>query len=86
MEVREATVKNRLGLHARPSALLVQASAKFASEITLEKEGLEVNGKSIMGVMMLAAEVGALIKVRVEGTDEAAAADKVAQVIESIFD
>ena len=51
-----ATVRNKLGIHARPAAYLVKASTKFEAEITFEKEGLEVNGKSIMGVMMLAAE------------------------------
>ena len=66
---RRATVKNKLGIHARPAALLVQAAAKFTSEITLEKDGLAINGKSIMGVMMLAAEVGSVITVRVEGED-----------------
>ena len=86
MEERLATVKSRLGIHARPSALLVQAAAKFASEITLAKDGLEINGKSIMGVMMLAAETGAKILVRAEGKDEADAARKMAEMIESKFD
>ncbi len=86
MEERQATVKSKLGLHARPSALLVQATTKLESEITLTKDGLEVNGKSIMGVMMLAAEVGARILVRAEGADEAEAADKVVKMIESAFD
>jgi phosphocarrier protein len=81
-----ATVKNRLGIHARPSALLVQAAAKFTCDITFEKEGLAINGKSIMGVMMLAAEVGAVITVRTDGQDEAVALDKMAEMIESIFD
>ena len=86
MVERQATVKNRLGIHARPSALLVQAAAKFASEITLIKDGLEVNGKSIMGVMMLAAETGAVILVRTEGDDEEEAAAKMAGAIETKFD
>lgn len=86
MQEREAVVKNKLGIHARPSALLVQAAAKFASEITLVKDGLEVNGKSIMGVMMLAAEVGAKITVRTQGEDEDEAAEKMAAMIESKFD
>ena len=86
MEERQATVKNRLGLHARPSALLVQATTKLVSEITLIKDGLEVNGKSIMGVMMLAAEVGSRIVVRAEGADEVEAAEKVMKMIESAFD
>ena len=86
MEERQATVKNKLGIHARPSALLVQATAKFASEIILIKDGLEVNGKSIMGVMMLAAETGSTILVRAEGEDEAEAVAKIVQMIEYKFD
>ena len=80
------TVKSKLGIHARPSALLVQAAAKFASEITFVKEGLEVNGKSIMGVMMLAAEYGAQITVRAVGDDEVEAVQKMVETIESKFD
>ena len=86
MEERKATVKNSLGIHARPSALIVQAAAKFVSEITLIKQGLEINGKSIMGVMMLAAETGAVIQVRTEGEDEAQAAEKMVEMIENKFD
>lgn len=83
---KEATVKNRLGIHARPSALLVQAAAKFSSDITFEKDGLSINGKSIMGVMMLAAEEGAVILVRADGDDEAVALEKMVEMVESIFD
>lgn len=86
MPEKQATVKNQLGIHARPSALLVQAAAKFISEITLEKEGLTINGKSIMGVMMLAAEVGAVINVRVEGEDAVDALNKMVEMIETEFD
>lgn len=86
MVERQATVKNKLGIHARPSALIVQAAAKFASEITFLKDGLEVNGKSIMGVMMLAAETGASIVVRTEGEDEEGAAAKMLEMIEHHFD
>ena len=86
MPEKQATVKNQLGIHARPSALLVQAAAKFISEITLEKEGLTINGKSIMGVMMLAAEVGAVINVRVEGEDAVDALGKMVEMIETEFD
>ncbi len=86
MSEREATVKNRLGIHARPSALLVQAAAKYVSEITLIKEGLEVNGKSIMGVMMLAAETDAKIRVRAAGPDEEEALDEIVRMIEGNFD
>ena len=86
MSEREATVKNRLGIHARPSALLVQAAAKYVSEITLIKEGLEVNGKSIMGVMMLAAETDSKIRVRAAGPDEEEALDEIVRMIEGNFD
>jgi phosphotransferase system HPr (HPr) family protein len=83
---QRATVKNKLGIHARPAALLVQAAAVFTSEITLEKDGLAINGKSIMGVMMLAAEVGSVITVRVEGEDARDALDRIVEMIESKFD
>ncbi len=81
-----AIVKNSLGIHARPAALIVQASSRFRSEILLSKDGMEVNGKSIMGVMMLAAETGAEIVVRAEGEDEEKAARELVRVIESKFD
>ncbi len=86
MVERNAAVKNRLGIHARPAALLVKAAATFKCEILLVKDGLEINGKSIMGVMMLAAEQGSTILVRTEGEDEEAAADKVVGVIEGVFE
>jgi len=86
MVERNAAVKNRLGIHARPAALLVKAAATFKCEILLVKDGLEINGKSIMGVMMLAAEQGSTILVRTEGEDEEAAADKVVDVIEGVFE
>ena len=81
-----ATVKNKLGIHARPAAYLVKASSKFEAEITFEKDGLEVNGKSIMGVMMLAAETGAEIIVRANGSDEVDAAGELACMIGSELD
>ena len=83
---QRATIKNKLGIHARPAALLVQAAAKFTSEITLKKDGLAINGKSIMGVMMLAAEEGSVITVRVEGEDARDALDHIVEMIESKFD
>jgi len=86
MVEQQATVQNKLGIHARPSALLVQEAAKFNADITLCKDGLEINGKSIMGVMMLAAEVGSQILVRTAGTDEADALEKMVEMIGSIFD
>ena len=81
-----ATVKNRLGIHARPAAYLVQAASQFQAEITFIKDGLEVNGKSIMGVMMLAAEVGAEITVRADGPDDQTAAKKLIEMISGDFD
>ena len=67
MEVQTFTIRNRLGLHARAAALLVKTANRFISEITLEKDGLEVNGKSIMGILMLAASKGSRITLKVEG-------------------
>lgn len=86
MPEQRASVKNDLGIHARPAALLVQAAAKFTSEITLEKDGLAINGKSIMGVMMLAAEQGAQVAVRAEGEDEGAAVEAMVSLLESTFE
>lgn len=64
------TVKNKLGLHARPAALFVQTTNRFASVVKVRKGDQEVDGKSIMGLMMLAAEEGAKVKVIVDGQDE----------------
>ncbi len=64
-------IRNQLGLHARACALFVKTAARFRSEVWVARDDLEVNGKSIMGVMMLAAEEGATIRVRAEGPDEA---------------
>jgi phosphocarrier protein HPr len=82
---RNVEVINKLGLHARPSALLVQKASKFKSEITLEKEGQKVNGKSIMGVMMLAAEKGSILIIRAEGEDENEAVAALVEVVLSKF-
>ena len=69
----QMVIRNQLGLHARACALFVKTAARFKSHVFVSRDDLEVNGKSIMGVMMLAAEEGAVIKVRAEGEDEAAA-------------
>jgi phosphocarrier protein HPr len=82
---RTVTIQNKNGLHARPAAEIVKTAAKFKSEITLIREDLEVNGKSIMGVMMLAAEYGSQLVVRCDGADEQAALDAIAALIESKF-
>ena len=81
----EVRIVNKLGLHARPAAMLVQKASQFESEIRLKRENLEVNAKSIMGVMMLAAEMGSMITVIAEGPDEVKAAKAMVQVIQSRF-
>jgi len=85
MKEAELLIKNQLGLHARACALFVKAAAKFHSHITVSRDDLEVNGKSIMGVMMLAAEEGSTIKVRAEGDDEAAALAALAELVAGKF-
>lgn len=82
---KSAKIVNRLGLHARPSAMLVTAASKYESQVFLTKDGLRVNAKSIMGVMMLAAEQGAEVIVEVDGVDEETALEEILKVIESGF-
>ena len=86
-ETAEATVlvANRLGLHARPAAEFVKLSSRFDSEITLEKEGLTVNGKSILGVMMLAAEFGSRLRIRARGEDAARAVEELSGLVSAGF-
>jgi phosphocarrier protein HPr len=78
---KEFTVKNRLGLHARPAALFVQATNKFQSSVKVRKGDQEVDGKSIMGLMMLAAEEGSSLLVIVDGPDE----QEVLKTLEKLF-
>ncbi len=82
---RSAKIVNKLGLHARPSAMLVTAASKYNSEVFFTKNGLRVNGKSILGVMMLAAEMGSELLIEVDGPDEEQALNEILQVIESKF-
>ena len=82
---RHATIVNQEGLHARPAARIVRLASKFASEIELAKDGLEVNGKSIMGVMMLAAECGSSILIRAKGPDAEQAVAALAELVASGF-
>ena len=82
---REVQIVNKLGLHARPAAEIVKTAAKFQSHITLTRDDLEVNGKSIMGVMMLAAEFGSTITLRADGPDEAEAVEALAALVASKF-
>jgi phosphocarrier protein HPr len=83
---RELDVTNRLGLHARASARLVQVLSGFRCNATLSAKGREVNAKSIMGVMLLAAGPGTTVLLRVDGEDEAAAVAAVAELFERKFD
>ncbi|MDX2207302.1 MAG: HPr family phosphocarrier protein [Gemmatimonadales bacterium] len=82
---REATIVNDLGMHARPAAQFVRLATTFGSEIELLRDGTGVNGKSIMGVMMLAAEQGCKVVVRATGPDEDAAAEALAALIQRGF-
>jgi phosphocarrier protein len=82
---RSLLITNENGLHARPAAEIVKVAARFRSEITLAKDALVVNAKSIMGVMMLAAECGATIVARATGDDAEAAVDAIETVVTSKF-
>ncbi len=82
---KEFTIVNKLGLHARAAALLVQLAGSFSSEITISKENLTINCKSIMGVLMLAAAQHTVIVVEVVGEDETAALAALAGLIEDGF-
>jgi phosphocarrier protein len=82
---KEFTIVNKLGLHARASALLVKNAARFSSEIKIEREGVMVNGKSIMGIMMLAAAKGTSIRLQVEGEDEQEALAVLGELISNGF-
>ena len=85
MPEREAKIVNKLGIHARPAAEIVKTAGKFKSNITIMRDDLEVNAKSIMGVMMLAAEFGATIILRGTGDDAEAALDALSAVIANKF-
>jgi len=81
----ELVIRNQLGLHARACALFVKTAEKFQSHILVSRDDLEVNGKSIMGVMMLAAEEGSTIRVKAEGPDESAAIRAIAELVNGKF-
>jgi phosphocarrier protein len=81
MLCKEFLIINKLGLHARASALFVKTASRFASEVKLAKEGVEVNGKSIMGIMMLAASKGTTVTLSVDGTDESDALQIIGDLI-----
>jgi phosphocarrier protein len=85
MVEQTVTIQNRLGLHARACSVFVKQAAKYASHIVVARDGLEVNGKSILGVMMLAAERGAEILLRAEGPDETEALAGLVKVVNDKF-
>jgi phosphocarrier protein len=85
MPEREVRIINKLGILARPAAEIVKTAGKFKSNVTIVRDDLEVNAKSIMGVMMLAAEHGATIQLRAIGDDAEAALDALATVIANKF-
>jgi phosphocarrier protein HPr len=85
MAERSVQIVNKHGLHARPAAEMVKAASRFASDITIARDDLEVNGKSIMGVMMLAAEYGASITLRAAGPDAEQAVDALAALVAARF-
>ena len=82
---REATIVNPLGLHARPAAQLVKLASSFSADIEIAKDEMAVNGKSIMGVMMLAAECGSTIRLKADGADAEQALDALAQMVAGGF-
>ncbi|HPV15565.1 MAG TPA: HPr family phosphocarrier protein [Candidatus Cloacimonadota bacterium] len=82
---KTVTVNSEHGLHARPAALIVKAATKFRSEFYIERDGVKVNGKSIMGVMMLAAENGAVLTLIAQGVDAEYLIEEVSSLIEGGF-
>ena len=86
MPACELTIPNEDGLHARPAAKFVKLASRFACEVWVEKDDEEINGKSIMGLMMLAAAQGTTIRVSAEGEDAEAALEKLSALVNSGFE
>lgn len=82
---KEVTIKNRAGLHTRPAAALVKLAAKYKSDFFIDKDGFEINAKSIIGVMTLAADQGSKLLLRFSGEDEEEACKAIAELFESGF-
>jgi len=82
---KEVPIVNRLGLHARPAAMFVRIASRYRSEIWVSKEGEEVNGKSIMGLMMLAAGQGSKLRIRCEGLDAEKAMEELEALVNAKF-
>jgi phosphocarrier protein HPr len=85
MEERRFVIKNKLGLHARAAGLLVRTANKYRAEITIEKDGMAANAKSIMGVMMLAAAVGSEVRIKAKGSDAGKAVRAIGRLIDRKF-
>lgn len=85
MVVREVRVTNKAGLHTRPASLIVREAARFSAEFYIQKDGYEINGKSIIGVMTLAAEQGATLTLTFMGDDEEEAADAIEKIFNDGF-
>jgi|SRR6516162_10965546 phosphocarrier protein len=83
--IKEITIENKLGLHARPAAMFVRIASRHRCDIWVAKEGEEINGKSIMGLMMLAAGQGSTLKIRCEGPDADKALTELEELIKSRF-
>jgi len=79
------TIRNKVGLHARPAALLVQTAGRFKSKVSAVKDGREVNAKSILSVLTLGAEQGAVVTIRAEGEDEVEALEALQELVENNF-
>jgi len=80
------TIKNKAGLHTRPAAMIVKIAAKFKCEFFISRDGMNINGKSIIGVMTLAAEEGAELTLTFDGPDEDAASEQIIELFERGFD
>ena len=86
MPTKEITITNKLGIHARPAAQFVKTSNQFDAEITVEKDGEEVDGKSIMGLMMLAAGHGSVLQISTEGSQADEALEALISLVERDFE
>jgi len=84
--IKKVKILNKMGLHARPAAQFVKIASKYKSDVYLSKNNREINGKSIMGVMMLAAEMGSELEIKVDGDDEQMVIDELVSLINNKFD
>lgn len=82
---REVEISNEVGIHVRPASMLVEIASKFESEIWIEKNGQEANGKSIMSLLLLSAEKGSKIKIKAEGPDAEEAVKALVNIVEKKF-